>query len=471
MTSLWTAADVIAATQGNGPADWRATGVSVDTRTLQPGDLFIALKHLRDGHDFVAQAFAKGAAAAIVSRPTTGGPTVLVADTVAALNDLARAGRARTHAQIVAVTGSVGKASTIGMLRVMLSGQGKCHAPRPRYMNQWDVPLSLATMPADADFAVIKVGARRPGDIAALGRLTNPHVALLTRIAQEHLDVFGDTAAIAVEKTSLFEGLVENGTAVFQGDDPTSTIVRDRAAGLKTVSFGAGPNNWVLKNVRLCRDVTVISAQGQGQDYLFKLPVPGRHFAMNALGALAAVNALGADPVMAMLDLTQWKPTAGRGARERVVLDAAREGETLDLLDDVLNANPTSVDTSLEVIAASEPHDNVGRIVKGRRVAILGDMSGLGPEAAKMHSALAQNTHLRKLDQIHCAGPLMYHLWRALPQHQRGQWTETPEDLVGQVSHLVDAGDVVLVKGSAGSKIGLVVDAIRKLGHRRPQEE
>jgi UDP-N-acetylmuramoyl-tripeptide--D-alanyl-D-alanine ligase len=233
------------------------------------------------------------------------------------------------------------------------------------------------------------------------------------------------------------------------------------------VLFGETGPDWVVKDVRIAGDVTVITATGDGMDYLFKLSVPGRHFAMNAVGVLAVVEALGADPVAASLDIAAWVPPAGRGTREIIVTDMANDGESLELLDDAFNANPTSLAASLEVLAASSPSDNVGRIIKGRRVAILGDMLELGTAEVAMHRDMAQNEHLKSLDLIHCAGPLMRHLWEALPEEQRGRWAETAAELVPQASQLVDAGDVVLVKGSKGSKVSLIVDAIRKLGHRR----
>jgi UDP-N-acetylmuramoyl-tripeptide--D-alanyl-D-alanine ligase len=223
--------------------------------------------------------------------------------------------------------------------------------------------------------------------------------------------------------------------------------------------------------VRISGDVTVISAAGGGEDYLFKLAVPGRHFAMNAVGVLATAHALGADPLTASLDIANWVPPAGRGTREVIVIDVANDGVALELLDDAFNANPASLAASLEVIAASKPTDNVGRIVKGRKIAVLGDMLELGCDAVQMHRDIATNPHLKQLDLIHCAGPLMHHLWLVLPDGQRGQWAETAAELLPKVSRLVDAGDVVLVKGSKGSKVSLIVDAIRKLGHRRLQEE
>lgn len=217
--------------------------------------------------------------------------------------------------------------------------------------------------------------------------------------------------------------------------------------------------------------MTVIAAAAGTEDYLFKLSVPGRHFAMNALGVMAAAEALGADPVAASLDIASWVPPAGRGLREVIVTDMANQGESLELLDDAFNANPASLAASLEVLAASTPTHNVGRVVKGRRVAILGDMLELGAGEVQMHREMAENKHLQTLDLVHCAGPLMRHLWQALSEDQRGRYADTAAGLVPLVTRLVDAGDVVLVKGSKGSKVSLVVDAIRKLGHRRPHHQ
>ena len=474
MTTLWTGADVLAAIGGVGSDDWDATGVSIDSRTTQPGDLFLALSHLLDGHDHVAEAFAKGAVAAVVSHApkntATNARLITVSDVSVALRNLAMAGRYRSQARIVAVTGSVGKGSTVGMLQVMLSGQGDCHVCDSQSLNTWDVALSLATLPEAADYAVIKIGARHQGDIAKLAKLVQPHVAIITRIGSAHLAAFGTSAAIATEKADLYQGMTAQGCAIFPEDGPHSEILRAKAGTAKMMSFGE-TGDWRLKQVRLGHATTIIMAQGAGQDYLFKLAVPGRHFAMNALAALAGVAAIGADPVTATMDLLEWKPARGRGASEQIRLDPANDSEVLTLVDEATSANPTSLAAAFEVIAAYDPIDNVGRLVKGRRVAFLADMSGLGDAAPSLHANLATNCHLQKIDQIHCAGPLMYHLWRGLPAHQRGQWVETSADIARQVSRLVDAGDVVLVKGGSGSNIVLVVDAIHKLGHRRPLEE
>lgn len=477
MTALWTSANAAAATGGQSTAEWQATGVSIDTRTLQPGDLFIALKDIRDGHDFVAQALANGAAAALVSRRpenvSDDAPLLIVADVLKGLEALGIAARARSRARIAAITGSVGKTSTKEMLRAVLGAQGKCHAAEASYNNHWGVPLTLARMPADTDYAIVEIGMSNPGEIAPLSRMTRPHVAMITTVAAAHLASFDNLAGIAAEKATIMDGLAPGGVAVLNADIATAKILQDHATktAARQVLFGQTAADWTVTDIRLAGEVTVISARSDGQDYLFKLSVPGRHFAMNAVGVLAVAQALGADPVAASLDIARWVPPAGRGTRETIVIDGATPGETLGLIDDAFNANPTSLIAALEVLAAAKPTDNVGRNIKGRRIAILGDMLELGPDAAAMHRAMAENTHLQMLDLIHCAGPLMQDLWQALPDGQRGMWANTAAELVPQVSQLVDAGDVVLVKGSKGSKISLVVDAIRKLGHRRPLEE
>ena len=477
MSILWTSADAVVATGGTSTAAWQATGVSIDTRTLQPGDLFVALKDVRDGHDFVAQALEKGAAAALVSRVPEdvpeGAPLLIVPDVLKGLEALGIAARARTQARIAAITGSVGKTSTKEMLRTVLGRQGKCHAAEASYNNHWGVPLTLARMPADTDYAVIEIGMSNPGEITPLSQMARPHVAMVTTVAAAHLASFDDLSGIAVEKACIMDGLEAGGVGVLNGDVDTTHILQAHAdrVGARKVLFGETAPDWTVENVQIRGDVTVIRAKHGEDDYLFKLSVPGRHFAVNAVGVLAVVAALGADPVAASLDIAEWVPPAGRGTREIVVTDMANEGESLELLDDAFNANPTSLAASLEVLAASTPTNNVGRIVKGRRVAILGDMLELGPNENAMHREMADNAHLKSLDLIHCAGPLMRHLWEALPEGQRGEWRGTSAELVPMVTRLVDAGDVVLVKGSKGSKISLVVDAIRKLGHRRSYKD
>lgn len=471
MMALWTSQDAAAATGGRATVPWQAGGVSIDTRELAPGDLFVALKDQRDGHDFVADALAKGAAAALVSRIPEGvapdAPLLIVPDVLAGLEALGRAARARSRARVIGVTGSVGKTSTKEMLRAVLAGQGRVHAAEKSFNNHWGVPLTLARLPQDADFAVIEIGMNHPGEIAPLARLARPHVALITTVAPAHLEAFDSVEAIAREKAAIFAGLEPGGIAVINSDLPSTPILTAaaQAAGARIVLFGASEGcGWRLRDVQLAQDASVLRAEAHGIPMLLKVMSPGRHFALNALGALAVADALGCDAALAACDIGQWRPPAGRGTRERLVLDVVEDHLCIDLFDDAFNANPASMAAALEVLAAAEPRDGVGRVIIGRRIAILGDMLELGPDEAGLHAGIASYPAVARLHLIHCVGPRMRALWQALPPHQRGEWHEHATDMAARVRHLVDAGDVVLVKGSKGSKVSLVVDALRKLG-------
>ncbi|WP_145105613.1 UDP-N-acetylmuramoyl-tripeptide--D-alanyl-D-alanine ligase [Cereibacter sediminicola] len=474
MTPLWTSDEALAATGGRATRAFAATGVSIDSRTLRPGDLFVALKDQRDGHEFVAQALANGAAAALVSRVpeglTEGAPLLLVPDVLEALAALGRAARARTRARVVGVTGSVGKTSTKEMLRAALRGQGTVHAAEASYNNHWGVPLTLARMPADVDFAVIEIGMNHPGEIAPLARLARPHLALITTVAPAHLEAFESVAAIAEEKAAILEGLEPGGLAILPADLEVTPVLAARASalGVPAVTFGqSGAADWRLSDIQITPEATIARASHADRTFLFKVLTPGRHFAANALAVLAAAEALGLDLTITACDLGLWSPPAGRGTRERIALDPVDEAG-FDLIDDAFNANPASVAASLELLAAMAPTDGVGRISTGRRIAILGDMLELGPTEAELHRAIAEHPALAGIALVHCVGPRMRALHEALPRRQRGEWVETAAELVPRARLLVDAGDIVLVKGSKGIKVSLVVDALRKLGQSGP---
>ena len=468
--TLWSAAEAAAATGGRAIGDWQAGGVSIDTRTLQKGDLFVALKAARDGHEFVAQALAGGAAAALVSHVPEGvradAPLLIVKDVLAGLEALGRAGRARTKARVVAVTGSVGKTSTKEMLRDVLSAQGRTHAAEASYNNHWGVPLTLARMPVETEFAVIEIGMNHPGEIAPLARMARPHVAMITTVAAAHLEAFENIEGIAHEKAAIFDGLEPGGVAVINADLETTPILlaAARAQGAEILTFGKAGEAARLLEADLSDDKTVVQAEVNGVATLFKINSAGRHFAMNGLGVLLAVAALGGDGDMAPLDLGRWSPPAGRGTRETLALDPADEDLTLDMIDDAFNANPTSMAAALEVLAAATPRDGVGRVSKGRRIAILGDMLELGPDEIALHVGLAALPEIAKIDEIHCVGLRMRALWEALPEARRGKWRDTAQELADQVHRVIDAGDVVLIKGSKGSRVSLVVEALRRAG-------
>ena len=470
MSALWTSGEVEAATGGRATQAFEAMGISIDTRSIQPGDLFVALKDVRDGHDFVADALKKGAAGALVSRIPEGcsesDPLLIVPDVLDALTALGAAGRARSKARVIAVTGSVGKTSTKEMLRAVLAGQGRVHAAEASFNNHWGVPITLARMPADAEFAVIEIGMNHPGEIAPLARLARPHVAMITTIAAAHLEAFENIEGIAREKASIFEGLEPDGVAVIPtGLDATPILADAASKAARVIRFGPTPDSdYRLDEVKLAQDTTIVRATRDSAPVLFKVQTAGRHFAANALGVLAVADAVDADPAVAACDIGQWRPPAGRGQRERIYLDIVDEALSFDLIDDAFNANPASMSAALEVLGVAEPRDGIGRILEGRRIAVLGDMLELGPDEGALHAAVADHPAMARFHLVHCVGPRMQALWEKLPEGQRGEWHGRAEELAERAHHLADAGDVVLVKGSKGSKVSLVVDALRKLG-------
>lgn len=453
--SLWTAADAARATGGTA-SGWAARGVAIDTRELAPGDLFVALKDRRDGHDFVAEALARGAASAMVSRVPEGvdpSRLLIVDDVLAGLTALGIAGRARSGARVVGITGSVGKTSAKEMLRAALP-DARVHAAERSFNNHWGVPLTLARMDPAAEVAAVEIGMSAPGEIAPLSRLARPHVALVTAIAPAHLAAFGSLEGIAQEKASIAEGLEPEGVAVLPLDAPTFAVLR--AAAPRTIAFGAAEGADVrLLESEIRADGTLARISVAGRVVDLRLAVPGRHHLSNALGVLAAVHGLGRDPEAAAAALARWSAPSGRGARETLALPCG----SVTLVDEAYNANPASVAAALGVLARAP----------GRRVAVLGDMLELGPDAPALHAGLSGAA--AGADVVHTLGPLMLHLHEALPVARRGLRAETPEALAAELPATLRRGDTVMVKGSKAIGASRVVDALRALGHSAPEPD
>lgn len=466
---LWTAEEARAATGGWTTAPFAATGVSIDSRTIRPGDLFIALTDQRDGHEFVNAAFAAGAAAAMVSRetPSAPGPLLMVEDTLAGLGALGAAARARSRAKVVGVTGSVGKTGTKDMLRAALAACGPTHAAEKSYNNHWGVPLTLARMPRDVAYAVIEMGMNHAGEIAPLSRMAKPHAAVITTIAPVHMAAFASVEEIADAKAEIFAGMAPGGAAILPADNEhfARLAAAAKAAGAEVSSFGeAAEADARLEGARITSAATVVRAELHGRPLIFKVGAPGRHLAMNALGAVAAVDAIGADVAKAVLAIGKWTPPDGRGSRWSIQLgDAGIDGE-ITLIDESYNANPTSMRAALAVLGAAQPKDHVGRIDRGRRVAFLGDMLELGPEEARLHAELGLSAEMAGADLVYTAGPLMLSLHASLPQEKRGKHYPSSEEMAAEAGRRLDAGDVAMVKGSLGSKMARVVEAIRRMG-------
>jgi len=446
VTPLFTAQDLADATGAARPA-FAAEGVAIDSRALAPGDLFVALRGENgDGHAFVADALARGAAGAMVHAPCAGGPLLRVPDTLQGLNALGAFARARFTGRLVAVTGSVGKTTTKEMLRAMLGAFGATHAAAASHNNQWGVPLTLARTPRAAAFAVAEIGMNHAGEIAPLARLARPHVALITAIAPAHIGHLGSIEAIAAEKATLAAGLEPGGVVLLPGDTETLPVLRAHVHGAVRV-FGRGAAADAQLRACVCdAEGSHVTARVAGRTVRFRLGAPGEHMAMNALAALAAIDALGLDVARAAAPLEHFAPLGGRGARQQITLAG---GEAL-LLDESYNASAASVRAALAVLALQPAR---------RRIAVLGDMLELGEAGPAEHAGLASAV-ASSADLLFTCGSLMQTLHDQVPERIRGAHADDSAALAPVVAAALRAGDAVLVKGSLGSRMRRVVEAL-----------
>ena len=453
MRPLWTAEEVYQATAGCGSAGWWARGISIDSRTLRRGDLFVALRGPRhDAHDHLAEAFARGAVAAVVSREAeAAGPLVRVRDTLAALEDLARHRRAALDARVVAVTGSVGKTGSKEMLRALLARQAPTYASAKSHNNHWGVPLSLAATPHEVRFAVYELGMNRPGEIRRLVQPVRPHVVLITWIACAHLAFFPDEEAIARAKAEIFEATPPPEIAVLPRDNAHFERLRRLARELGVAeirSFGSAPDaDWRLLEAEWGAEESRLVIAAGDRPIRCRLSLAGRHWAMNAVGVLAAIEALGGDVEAAVAGLAELEAPAGRGRRLRVPV----AGGELLLLDESYNANPASMRAALEVLGRQP----------GRRIAVLGDMAELGPRSPELHAALAAAVVEAEVARVFTCGVFMRELRAALPVERRAAHAASAAELLPALRRELRPGDVVLVKGSLASGMGRIVDALQ----------
>ncbi len=466
---LWQAAALPGLMEGAVPRPLSGDigSISIDTRTLEPGALFFAIRgDVQDGHRFVPAALEKGAAAAVVDHAHAESfgrdvPLVVVDDVLAALGRLGRVARARMQGPVVAVTGSVGKTSTKEMLRLALAGQSRharparVHAAVASYNNHWGVPLTLARMPADSDFGVFEIGMNNPFEILPLTAMVRPHVAIVTTVEPVHLAQFRSIDGIADAKGEIFAGLEPGGVAIINADNPYSARLAAHAGASRAgriVRFGAAEGADIrLVEVHLDPDFSLVSAEVFGIPVTYRIGAAGRHFAINSLAVLGAAHVLGADLALAALSLQHFGSVQGRGMR--VML---RVGDRkFMLIDESYNANPSSMRAALAVTGG------IPRGARGRRIVVMGDMLELGPEAPGLHAALAEPIVENDIDLVFAAGPLMKGLFSALPANRRGAYAEATDGLAPLVCDAIHPGDVVMVKGSLGSKMGRIVAALK----------
>ena len=464
---LWTSAEAAAATGGRAAEPWSATGVSIDSRSLAAGDLFVALAGPNhDGHDFVPAAFEREAAAAMVSRrpPRPSGgrrprgrrpggrPLLLVVDTFEGLRTLAGRARARSAAHIVAITGSVGKTGTKELLAGALAQCGPTHASAGNLNNHIGVPLSLARLPQGARYGVFELGMNHPGEIDPLSRLARPHTALITTIAPAHTEYLPGLDAVADAKAEIFNGLEPGGSAVLNRDNAyfgRLAAAAARAGAGRIVSFGEGPEaDARLVAWRPAAAGGTVTAAIDGSELTYEIAFSGRHWALNSVAVLAAARAAGAPAARVAEALGAVAPVAGRGVRHRIPL----AGGPCELIDESYNASPAAVRAALATLAEAVPP-----APGGRRLAVLGDMLELGEAAARWHAGLAGDIEAAGIDLVFTAGPLMAHLHNALDPARRAAHAPDPERLAAILRAEIRAGDVILVKGSLGSRMGLIV--------------
>jgi UDP-N-acetylmuramoyl-tripeptide--D-alanyl-D-alanine ligase len=461
---LWTLAAMAEAMRAKvqGAPMAAISGLSIDSRSLAPGEAYFAIKgDVHDGHAFVDTALKAGAALAVVETAQrdkfpADAPLLVVDDVLAALVDLAHAARARLTGQLIAVTGSVGKTSTKEALRHVLGAQGETHASVASFNNHWGVPLSMARCPADVRFAIAEVGMNHAGEIDALVRIVRPHVAIITTVEPVHLEFFAGVEAIADAKAEIFVGLERGGAAILNHDNAqfARLVQRARECGVaRIVSFGADPDAEArLLDLSLHATSSAVHASILGQDVTYKLGMPGRHMAMNSLAVLAASALVGADLALAALSLSQIEAAAGRGVRR--VLEVGSGEATL--IDESYNANPASMAAALNVLGQAAVSG------QGRRIAILGDMLELGATSPALHAGLLDAVKANNIDLVYCCGPLMRHLWDALSSGKRGGYAGSAAELEAQAVAAIRAGDAIMVKGSLGSKMKTIINALEK---------
>jgi UDP-N-acetylmuramoyl-tripeptide--D-alanyl-D-alanine ligase len=466
---LWKSADMVKAMEGRpvGQLPEGITGISIDSRTLRKGEAFFAIKgDVFDGHDFATAAMAAGAGLLVVTEarlPALGKmqvPMIVVDDVLAALTRLGLASRARSKAQIIAVTGSVGKTTTKEALRHVLSACGKVHASAASFNNHWGVPLTLARMPEDADYGVFEIGMNHHDEIRPLVKMVQPHVAAITLIAPAHLGHFANLEEIAVAKAEIFEGVLSGGYALLNRDDKRFKQLEAlaTAAGIEHIAtFGENARStYKLRDLAMKTDCSCITVSIAGQEAAVKIGAPGRHIVQNMLAVLGAAHLVGADMTQVVLALGTLQAEAGRGAQYRL-----RHGDgTFTLIDESYNANPTSMRAALSLLEATEPQQYGEEA--GRRIAVLGDMLELGKQSSKLHGDLARPIVDAKVNMLFIGGAHMSALKSAMPAEIHVEYREHVDELLPLVVKAVRPGDVVMIKSSKSIGFVKIVNALLK---------
>ncbi len=447
MSALWTHIDAANATGGKAVGDWSVNGLSIDTRSLKNGDLFIPLKDIRDGHDFIPMALEKGAGAVISEHPITDAPALIVEDSLKALEDLAIAARKRSGATRIAITGSVGKTSVKEMIAHICRAVGQTHNSIKSFNNHWGVPFTLAGMAKDTEYGVFEMGMNHAGELAALTKIVRPNIAVVTKVAPAHLAHFNSVADIAKAKAEILSGLADSGMAILPKDSDYFDVLRTHCQG-EWQSFGwcARADAQILVS-RQTAHGSVSTIHIAGREYEVNLPIAGAHWVENAACALLAVHSANIDLDSAVKALKTLPNIQGRGEVHALSI----KGKSVILIDESYNANPESMAAAIAVLGL-----NIGR-----KIAVFGDMLELGDGENALHADLLEPIQSAKIDQVLTCGVRMKNLYNVLPKAVNAGWFSGHKKCLAGLLEQVQDGDTIMVKGSNASGMGKLVAALK----------
>ena len=462
VTNLWTSGEAAKAMKAEfaGPTDQPIGSVSIDSRTVDNDAIFFAIKGDRfDGHAFVEKALGDGAAFAVVAKDKLSELSVdparimVVDDVLVGMEELGRAARARHAGKVIAITGSVGKTGTKEMLRHVFSANGKTHASVASFNNHWGVPLTLSRTPSDIDFGIYEIGMNHPGEIIPLVDMVRPDVAIITTVEPVHLEFFDNEQEIARAKAEIFTGIASGGTAVLNLDnrhfDFLKKLADEQAINIATFGEGEGADVRLI-SADLGEEGTTVRASVFGREVTYRLSQPGRHIVQNSLAVCAALHLTDADLDVGLATLAAIEAGRGRGARLELDVD----GGTITILDESYNANPASMRAAIGLLGAAQCGEN------GRRIAVLGDMLELGEDSDALHAGLHDALDAANIDLAFLSGPHMKALFETIPAKMRGKYAATSDGLEESLLDTVAKGDVLMVKGSLGSRMGPIVDKL-----------
>jgi len=449
---LWTGKEIAAATRGQLNQPFDISGLSIDTRDIAEGELFIPLKDQRDGHEFIANAFRRGAGGTLSEVPINGHPGVIVGDTLEALRDMAVASRERCNALRIGVTGSVGKTSLKEAIATICEGAGPTHKSVKSFNNHWGVPLTLARMPRDTQFGVFEMGMNHAGELTDLSSLVRPDVAVITKIAPAHLAHFNSVDDIARAKAEIFSGLVEGGRAIINLDDPYGPRLARTAKrhGAQVITVGRNERADIrIGDVQTQRKGSLFTLHVANDAHLIQVPIAGEHWVTNAALAIAVAHTAGLPITDAAESLTTLSAMPGRGER----FDTELNGALIHVVDESYNANPESMRAAMSAVTGG-----------GRKIAVLGSMLELGADELDLHAALSHPLVKFGFSRVITVGEPMRALKGALPQKMRGPWCADSDVAWDALLGEVRDGDTVLIKGSNGAKLGQLVTQLRERG-------